>query len=143
MIFKNFLFFGWNNIQLIILMKVGNHKFSFSRFMASPVALLVSFLLFGIVVYSFISVLPKQKRAQEAKKEAKVELEELQHQKDSLEQEIGLLSSDFGVEKALREKFGVVKQGEEIIVLVNNEEEGIDKEKRGLFGWISRLFSSK
>ncbi len=111
--------------------------------MASPVALLVSFLLFGIVVYSFISVLPKQKRAQEAKKEAKVELEELQHQKDSLEQEIGLLSSDFGVEKALREKFGVVKQGEEIIVLVNNEEEGIDKEKRGLFGWISRLFSSK
>ncbi|NCT00127.1 hypothetical protein GW765_04090 [Candidatus Parcubacteria bacterium] len=124
-------------------MKSNIHKSSFHNFLSSPLALLASVVLFGIVVYSFVSVIPKQKRSQEARVESQNELGDLEEKKASLEQEIGLLSSDFGREKALREKFGVVKEGEEIIVLVNNEEEVEKEVKAGLFGWISGLFSGK
>jgi flagellar biosynthesis/type III secretory pathway M-ring protein FliF/YscJ len=122
-------------------MKVKNTKFTWRSFMASPAAVLLSFLLFAIVSYSLISVIPKQKKAQSAKMEAQNELQDARDQKDALKGEIGLLSSDFGREKALREKFGVVKEGEEIIVLVNNEEEQ-KEEKKSPFEWISQLFSS-
>jgi cell division protein FtsB len=121
-------------------MKVSKHKFSLDAFLKSPLALGLSFVLFLIVLYSVISMIPKQKRAQEAKVYAENELRDLQETKTSLEEEIGLLSSDFGREKALREKFGVVKEGEEIIVLVDNEK-GIDETDRGgVFGWIKGLF---
>jgi cell division protein FtsB len=89
-------------------------------------------------------MISKQKIAQEAKKEAISELEDLYAKKDSLEAEIGLLTSDFGREKAFREKFGVVHEGEDVIVLVEDGEdiyEGDDAtffEK--IFGALGKLF---
>jgi cell division protein FtsB len=122
-------------------MKVRNTKFTWKSFIASPMALFLSFLLFVTVAYSLISVIPKQRKAQKSKVEAQTELQDAEGRKDALESEIGLLSSDFGREKALREKFGVVKEGEEIIVLVNNEEEESKEIRKGIWGWVSRLFS--
>lgn len=122
-------------------MKSQNHKFSLSQFLESPLALAISVILFGIILYSVISVILKQEKSQHSKTQAQEELASLEDQKGSLEAEIGLLESDFGREKALREKFGVVKEGEEIIVLVNNEEEGEVKEGDGMWGWISGIFS--
>jgi cell division protein FtsB len=119
------------------------HKFSAKKLMNSTFGLIASFLVFGIVVYSLVSIIPKQKRAQEAKVEAQEELEEHMENKDSLEQEIGLLTSNFGREKALREKFGVVIEGEEIVVLVDDDEEIAVDEKRGVWSWFKKLFGGR
>jgi cell division protein FtsB len=119
------------------------HKFSAKKLMNSTFGLIASFLVFGIVVYSLVSIIPKQKRAQEAKVEAQEELEEHMENKDSLEQEIGLLTSNFGREKALREKFGVVIEGEEIVVLVDDGEEIAVDEKRGVWSWFKKLFGGR
>ncbi len=120
-----------------------NDKSPFGKFMASPLAFLLSLIIFGILIYSLVSVIYKQKKAQESRIQAEEELQALRDQKTSLESEIGLLSSDFGQEKALREKFGVVKEGEEIIVIVNEEKEEVEEEKSGISRFFRKIFSRK
>jgi len=115
----------------------------YQSFLGSHLALGVAVILLGILGYSLIAMIPKQKRAETAKREAEMELRELEEKKTSLEQEISLLSSDFGREKAFREKFGVVKEGEEIVVLVDDDTAPLVEEKGGLWNWIKNLFSGK
>jgi len=61
---------------------------------------------------------------------AQTELEKLQKREKNLLMELDKLSTDRGVEEELRKKFGIVKEGEEVIVIVEPKSgEGDDREK--------------
>ena len=128
-------------------MKKINTKSFLKKFLETPLALILTIGVLGVFVYSIVSMISKQRIAQEAKEEAQTELSDLYKQKESLEAEIGLLTSDFGREKALREKFGVVQEGENVIVLVEDGEDVYAGDDgtffQKIFGALGKLFGIK
>ncbi len=62
--------------------------------------------------------------------------------KEYLESSIGRLNTDFGIEQEVREKFGVAKEGEEVVVIVGegDEEGGNSIQKNSLWIRIKDFF---
>ena len=53
---------------------------------------------------------------------AQAQLDKLNTREEQLSDSLVSLKTDIGVEKELREKFGVVKEGEQMILIVNKQE---------------------
>ncbi len=81
-------------------------------------------ILAFFVVYMFSTVIGLYKKDREVvknKKEVRTALGILEDKKSHLEEEIGALKTDRGKEEAIREKFRVVKEGENLIVIPEEE----------------------
>ena len=69
---------------------------------------------------------------------------ELLDKKDQLHTEINTLNTDKGKESLIREKFGLAREGEGMIVVINpkkNEEvEGNQEKQSNFFSFFNRLF---
>lgn len=108
-----------------------------TRLKQSPIAYVALIILGFIFVYSAIGAFNKSRLADEKMNTAKSELENLEEQKLRLTAELENANTPYGQEKALREKFNVVKEGEQVIVIVNKEEGPTTTpsgEKSGWFG---------
>ncbi|MEJ0002072.1 MAG: septum formation initiator family protein [bacterium] len=96
-------------------------KTGFARIMQSKPVL----IFLGIVVLVFaanlVSFLGKLKETARNKEIAQEKIAELEKQKDQLSVEISKLKTDEGVEESIREKFGLVKDGEGMIVVVDDK----------------------
>ena len=67
----------------------------------------------------------------------------LKQQKEKLSLDINTLKTDKGVEENIRDKFGLVKAGEGMIVIVNEKsplEANINNESGGFWGFLKNLF---
>jgi len=97
---------------------------------------LVFFFAFGIA--DFWS---KLKDTKENKVTAETELAELKDRKGKLEADIELMATPEGKERIFREDFGLAKEGEGVIVVLDEEnEEGSEQEKNGFFGFFKGIF---
>jgi cell division protein FtsB len=98
----------------------------------------VALIILGFIfVYSAIGAFNKSRLADDKMNTAKSELENLEEQKLRLTSELENANTPYGQEKALREKFNVVKEGEQVIVIVNKEDSATTTpsgEKPGWFG---------
>ncbi len=68
---------------------------------------------------------------------------ELQKEKEKLTENISKLKTDEGVEENIREKFGLAKEGEEMIVVVENKDTStvpLDANSGGFFSFFSDWF---
>jgi len=86
----------------------------------SMVALLV---LIGVGVYAAASAREMQLRATEKRAELSDELGRLEQRASALEEDIVRLEDPRGIEAELRRRYDVAKEGEEVVVLVENPEE--------------------
>jgi cell division protein FtsB len=77
---------------------------------------LILFILF-LFVKATASFYQKEVESQHRKEQAENELAELQKRKDSLEHKIKRLDSSVGVEEELRQRFDLVKDGEQTILI--------------------------
>ena len=67
----------------------------------------------------------------------------LKQQKEKLSLDINTLKTDKGVEENIRDKFGLVKAGEGMIVIVNEKsplEANINNESESFWGFLKNLF---
>lgn len=88
----------------------------------SKVTVLFLVLLTGLLsfsVYNRFTVAEDMKVKLEAKR---AELEELQTRATLLESKVEYLENERGLEEELRSRFDVVKEGEQVIILVDTEE---------------------
>ncbi len=87
-------------------------------------------------------VFKKANSARIFKNNAERGLSELEVRKEYLESSIGRLNTDFGIEQEVREKFGVAKEGEEVVVIVGegDEEGGNSIQKNSLWIRIKDFF---
>lgn len=114
-----------------------------SRLIRSPftyVVLIVVILIFSI---SAVGTYKKSRIAKEKTKQVEAQLEMLLGQEEHLKSSLEDMNTEYGMEKALREKFGIVKEGEVSVIIVDpKEEEKVDnkKEKRGIFNFIRQIF---
>ncbi|MEK7588797.1 MAG: septum formation initiator family protein [Patescibacteria group bacterium] len=88
----------------------------------SLVFLTLILLFFAVNIILFIGKMVEAKKTQKVAEEKVVELE---LKKEQLNSEISSLNTEKGKEELIREKFGLAKEGEEMIVVVNKKEEDL------------------
>ncbi|MEK7572437.1 MAG: septum formation initiator family protein [Patescibacteria group bacterium] len=124
-------------------MKKFQEKNKFRKIMQSkPVLILLS-----VVIVAFtLSVINLMNRMQNTARNRKIEenrITELTERQNKLSTDIANLKTEKGLEENIREKFGLVKEGEEMIVVVEDKEQNNTIKKtqsNGFFSFLKNIF---
>jgi len=90
---------------------------------------LFSLVLLGLIVFTGVAVwnvYRKERETHEKREQAEMELQEMQSRKEELQAEIDYLRTDRGMEEELRKQFELGKEGEGLIVIVDQPDEQAD-----------------
>lgn len=120
--------------------KANNYKF-----WHSPLAL---FILFAAVVFFSYNIVDLAKKAKETSEKKSLILDEiryLQNKSDNLNKEITVLETDFGKEEELREKLPYAREGEKMVIIVEEEkkENPVATEEVSSFDRFWSIFKKK
>ncbi|MFA7252879.1 MAG: septum formation initiator family protein [Candidatus Paceibacterota bacterium] len=91
------------------------------KILYSRTTLVVLGLIIILLINSVWGVYKKRAISKENLDKAQASLDNLQAREETLSNEIERLKSTAGVEEEIREKFGLVKPGEEVIIVVDAE----------------------
>jgi cell division protein FtsB len=97
----------------------------------------IALVILVIFMIGVIKMYGKNKKTQQAREELAAELLELETKYNNLEVKLDKLSTERGVEEELRDQYHVVVEGEEQIVIIENEPENIDNKEKS---WLADLF---
>lgn len=101
----------------------------------------------GLVLVLLFLVSPTWKIIQKSRESkanlehAREELAELETRRTSLARDVAYLNTDSGQDQEIRNKFGVAKDGETMVVIVRNEDQHEAKEAVPTAGFFSRIWT--
>jgi len=98
-------------------------KRTVKRFLYSKITIVLLAIILVFLLNSAFGVYKKAKFAYENKERVSGNLTELQERETALLINIEKLKTNRGIESEIREKFGVVKNGEEVVVIVDSKTE--------------------
>lgn len=107
----------------------------YKNLMKSRILLAVILLFLLIISKAAFNVYKRERYSNENLEALKAKKENLLARADNLSEEIENLKTDRGKEEALREKFNVVKSGEEVIALVEPKEIATSTDEQGKTFW--------
>lgn len=90
------------------------------------------FLFLILITKGVFSVYAKERDSREEMERILKQKQELQVRLDTMNGHNELLKTEAGVEAEIRNKFDVVRQGEEVVVIVDKEIPMIEADKRGV-----------
>ena len=99
-------------------------------------AFILIFFIWGVVRF-----LVKMNETEKNRKIAQMKVEELQKSREKLVTDIDNLKTDKGLEENIREKFGLAKEGEGLIVVVDDKK-NLDEQKDTEGNWLSSFFGN-
>lgn len=100
-------------------------------------------ILFVIVVIFIINLFSFSRKMQESIKNKEIveqRIIEINKNKEKLQNNIKKLQSENGIEENIRENFGLIKEGEGVVVIVDNKNEVVPKEESTFWTKIRDLF---
>ncbi len=100
-----------------------NKKKTYRKYIYSPISLILLFIIAIIFIKAFIGVAQKERISSEYLERERSELVRLKNRQESLTKSVEYLKTDKGVEAELRSKFRMVKEGESVAVIVDDETE--------------------
>lgn len=109
---------------------------------SKPVLVLLTIILIAFV-WNIVNLTIKLEDTYKNKKIEQEKISDLENRKAKLSTDIDKLNTDKGKEEAIRENFGMVKEGEQVIVVVDDKNQTTDepkKEDKGFFVWFKNLF---
>ena len=116
----------------------------FSKLIRSPITYVVLIFFVFIFTYSAIGTYKKSKIAKEKTRQVEEELRQLKEQEEGLKNSLNDMNSEFGIEKSLREKFGIIKEGEKSVIIVDpieeEKSEREDDDEGGIFNFFKKIF---
>jgi cell division protein FtsB len=116
-------------------------KSRFKRFIESKLALSLISLLFVLSLWNLLGFWGKMNETSKNRKFAEEKVSALRESKMKLESNVSKLETDRGVEEVLRENFGLSREGEEVIVIVEDENIApVPEEKKGFMKFWQGLF---
>lgn len=106
-----------------------------------PVLALLGILLL-VFAWGVIGFMGKMVATVENRKIAENKVAQLEQEKEKLSSDIAKLKTDAGVEESIREKFGLAKEGEGEIVIVEdkNPPKASDSHSKGFFSFFMNWF---
>lgn len=118
-------------------------KNKFKKFMQSKPVLILLFIVVVAFAWKVIGLTGKLQETYKNKKIEEQKISDLENRKEKLISDIEKLGTDKGKEEIIRENFGLVKEGEQVIVIVddkNQPEIPPQKEKNKFFSFLKNLF---
>lgn len=116
-------------------------KTGFKRYMETWPAIIAVFALVLIVGWGVVGLAGGLHQTIKNKNIASANLTELKERQARLEYDIENLETIEGKEKIFRENYGLAKEGEGLIVIVEDKDANKDKEKKkGVFGVFKNIF---
>jgi cell division protein FtsB len=106
--------------------------------------LLILFLFLVFFIYGVVTLFGKMMETSKNKKIAEEKLENLERRKEKLLVDIEELSNDKGKERIFRENYGFAREGEGVVVIVDeklNDTEEIEPKNKGFFNKIKSFLS--
>ncbi len=106
-----------------------------------PVLLFLGILVL-IFAWGVIDLTGKMKTTRENRKIIENKVGELEIEKEKLSSDIAKLNTESGIEESIRDKFGLAKEGEGLIVVVEDKEKvEVENEESGWFlSFLKKLF---
>ena len=89
------------------------------RFMYSRVTLVILLVIVAFLLKGIWGAYEKQRLTKENLNKVSIDFNKLKERESGLSSEIEWLGTKNGMEQEIREKYGLVKPGEEVIVIVN------------------------
>ena len=118
-------------------------KNKFKNFMRSkPVLILLTIILIAFV-WNIVNLSVKLQETYKNKNIEQEKISDLENRKAKLSTDIDKLNTDKGKEEVIRENFGMVKDGENVVVIVDdkNATDGESKPKTGgIINFFKNLF---
>jgi cell division protein FtsB len=106
------------------------------RIIASPVMIVVLFLLVVLFGYSAIRMHTRLRYVQNMTTDKEVELMQIEEKEAKLEESLDFLKTERGQEEELHNRFRITQPGESLILIVDSGEIEIEEpEKRTFFLW--------
>ena len=87
----------------------------------SPLVLFVFFLLVLLFMYNMIGIIEKVRETNKRTTLVNIQISELNNREHMLSKDIDKLKTEIGVEATLRDKYQLVKNGEKMVVIVDQE----------------------
>lgn len=109
------------------------------RVLSSNITIGVLCIVIAIAAKETWDLYAKERHARELLENARVRQESLGEREAFLKSELANLGDEEGVEGELRERFGIAKPGEKVIVLIDEEATTTFEEPKK--GWWARLWS--
>jgi len=113
-------------------------------FWHSPLVLVILFCILGLFSYNIIRLVEKERETSRNKIIQLNKIEELRRREASLNSDIEKLKTEDGIEDTIRSKFQVVKPGEKVVAIVDEEIVIPDKEEEeshSFWLWVKGVFS--
>ena len=105
--------------------------------MESPLALIVLGIIILIFSWSVIRFWGKMAETRKNKEIAEAKTETLREQKGALRADIEKLETDRGKEEFFRENYGLAKEGEEVIIIVDKAPTAEEPERGRISSFLS------
>lgn len=110
------------------------------RALYSKTTLVVLAGVFLFLLLKTWGIYEKERMSHESLEDARREQEELSVRADALAAEVARLETDAGFEEVLRDRYGVAKKGEEVIVLIDKDSDTMPLEESSQ-GWWQKIKS--
>ena len=101
-------------------MRSRRNKNIFKSILYSWFTITLIFVISVALIYNVIGLIKKNKLTKENRQRAADQLASLEVRETELQSELDKLRTDRGIEETLRDKFGVVKEGEGLIIIVDD-----------------------
>lgn len=113
------------------------------RRLYSPVVLVLLVLMLIFLTRGVWGMYQKASLSEEKRLLAETEYQELEAKRRSIEADIEQFHTETGIERQVRSKFDVVREGEQVIVLVDPETPPVVAEPKptGIKGFFTTVFS--
>jgi cell division protein FtsB len=113
-------------------MKKFQEKNIWSNIVQSKPVLFLLFILIVGLAWSVYGLMERMKETAKNKEIEDIKISELRERRDKLTSDIASLKTEKGVEENIREKFGLSKDGESVIIIVEDKDQvsDIKKEKQ-------------
>lgn len=109
---------------------------------SKPVLVLLTIIVIAFA-WNITSLAGKLQETYKNKKIEQEKISDLKSRKEKLSYDINRLSTEEGKEEIIRENFGMVKEGEQVIVIIEDKNQTeIPKENKGIFYFLKNLFSN-
>lgn len=102
-------------------MRYGKYSF-WNRFTSSPITLFIIIVVFVFLVKAVWGIKEKAVISQTKLDTAEMKLAKLEEHKQNLNNRINYLSTEQGIEAELRTKYGAVREGESVAVIVDDDQ---------------------
>jgi cell division protein FtsB len=115
------------------------------KFWHSPVALILLFLILIFFGYKIIDLIQKERETSHKKELILDQIDTLKSRESSLNNDIAKLETEEGREEIIREKYQVAKEGEKMVIIVDEDNrgdlinEGV-KGSHGFWNWVKSIF---